>query len=62
MAKQNGVCKSIFSQNYKNEKGKNLRSHIKIHGELVLLNFHFPNNRKVFMFMISGLMKISGNP
>ena len=46
----------------KNGTGHQLHRNIKIHGGLVILNFHFPKNRKVFIFMISGLMEITGNP
>ena len=36
-------------------------ANIKIHGELVFFNFHFPK-RKVFILMILGLTEITSNP
>ena len=43
------ICGSIITDNW-NGKGQKLRSNIKIHGELVILNFHFPENQNVFIF------------
>ena len=51
-----------FYSNVKNGKGQKLRRSIEIDGGLVILNFHFPKNRKVFIFMISGRMDITRNP
>ena len=56
-----GVCKSIFALNLKIWKGQKPCRNIKIHRELVSCNFHFPENRKTFKFVILGLMEITGN-
>ena len=47
-----GVCRSIFTLNFKLRKAPKLRRNIKIHGELVVVNFHFQELIKVFISMI----------
>ena len=42
-----GVYKSTFTANLKNERGQKLRKNILLCGGLVTLNAHFPQNRKV---------------
>ena len=46
IGKTNGVCKSTFTLNLKTWEGQKLRRNIKIHGELVISNFHFPKVEK----------------
>ena len=41
-------------------KGQQLCRIIKIHGELVIVIFHFPESRQVSILMILGLMEITG--
>ena len=57
----NWVCKTIFNLNLENREGKQVCGEIQIHGGLVFFNFHFPENRNDFTFMIWGLMGITGN-
>ena len=56
-----GVCKSIFTLKSKIWEGRKLWRNIKIHGELVFVNFHF-RKTEVFIFMILGRMGITGDP
>ena len=57
-----GVCKSMFTVNLTNKKGKQLWKNITIHRGLAAFNFYFPKNREVFMFMMFGLTGIAGKP
>ena len=53
---------SPFSLHLKKWKSRKLGMNIEIHVKLVSCNFHFRENRKVFILMIWGLMEITGNP
>ena len=58
------ICGSAnaFDSNSKEFRGNKIHKDIKIHGKLFTINFHFWENKKLFIFMIWGLMEISGNP
>ena len=47
-----GVCRSIFNENLRNVRGHELRTYILIQNFLIDWKFHFPTNRKVFIYMI----------
>ena len=49
-----------FYLNLQSGNSQNLRRSIKSHGEIVILKFHFPKNRKRFIRMFLGLMEIVG--
>ena len=49
MANEIGVCNSMFTPNLKNWKGEKLCRNIKIPGELIIVNFHFPKIPNVFI-------------